>query len=395
MSERIPYDKLATADLVVDSIYESDRNFPASEIRGEPLNPLMGVGNLGGSRPKNGQNGTLFSVLTSTGVEAAWPDSLNSETGVYTYFGDNRKPGRDLHKTPNQGNEILKKAFELASSTKAEEREKCPIFFVFHSAGTARDFVFKGLAVPGTPFQTSGESLVAVWRTEKSERFQNYRASMTILSEGVISGDWLRASISAGKFLLDHEHVPSSYLRWVRSGQLNPLVAPKTQVRSVTEQIPQTKQNIELILTIQAFCDGDAWKFERVAAEIWKMSCPSPVSYDLTQRYRDGGRDAIGYMTIGPDSDPIKLDFSLEAKLYSEGNNVGVREISRLISRIRHREFGVLVTTSSVSKQAYSEIREDGHPIVVVSGSDICEILVTNGIVSKSQCQSWLNSLEP
>jgi restriction endonuclease Mrr len=100
-------------------------------------------------------------------------------------------------------------------------------------------------------------------------------------------------------------------------------------------------------------------------------------------------------MTIGPDSDPIKLDFSLEAKLYSEGNNVGVREISRLISRIRHREFGVLVTTSSVSKQAYSEIREDGHPIVVVSGSDICEILVTNGIVSKSQCQSWLNSLEP
>ena len=394
MSERIPYDKLATADLVVDSIYESDRNFPASEIRGEPLNPLMGVGNLGGFRPKNGLNGTLFSVLTSTGVEAAWPDSLNSETGVYTYFGDNRKPGRDLHKTPNQGNEILKKAFELASSTKAEEREKCPIFFVFHSAGTARDFVFKGLAVPGTPFQTSGESLVAVWRTEKGERFQNYRASMTILSEGAISGNWLRDSISAGKFLLDHKSVPSSYLSWVRSGKLNPLVAPKTQVRSVTEQLPQTKQNKEFISIIQNFCHGDPWKFERIAAEIWKMSCPSPVSYDLTQRYRDGGRDAIGFMTIGPDSDPIKLDFSLEAKLYSEGNNVGVREISRLISRIRHREFGVLVTTSTVSKQAYTEIREDGHPIVVISGSDICEILAMNGIVTEGQCESWLDSLE-
>lgn len=395
MSKRIQYGELKTADLVVDSIYESDRSRPASEIKGEPLNPLMRVGNLGGFRPRRGTSGIMFSVLTSTGVEAAWPDSLNSETGVYTYFGDNRNPGRDLHKTPNKGNEILKTSFELASSSSAKDREICPIFFVFHSAGTARDFVFKGLAVPGTPFQTSGESLVAVWRTEKGERFQNYRASMTILSEGVISGDWLRASISAGKFLLDHEHVPSSYLRWVRSGQLNPLVAPRTQVRSVTEQIPQTKQNIELILTIQAFCDGDPWKFERVAAEIWKMGCPSPVSYDLTQRYRDGGRDAIGFMTIGPDSDPIKLDFSLEAKLYSEGNNVGVREISRLISRIRHREFGVLVTTSSVSKQAYSEIREDGHPIVVISGSDICEILVTNGIVSQSQCQSWLNSLEP
>ena len=394
MSERIPYDKLATADLIVDSIYESDRKFPASEIRGEPLNPLMGVGNLGGFRPKKGQNGTLFSVLTSTGVEAAWPDSLNSETGVYTYFGDNRKPGRDLHKTPNLGNEILKKAFELASSSKVEDREKCPIFFVFHSAGTARDFVFRGLAVPGTPFQTSGEALVAVWRTEKGERFQNYRASMTILSEGVISGDWLRASISAGKFLLDHEHVPSSYLSWVRSGQLNPLEAPKTKVRSVAEQLPQTKQHKEVIATIRDFCQDDPWKFEKVASEIWKMSCPSPVSYELTRRYRDGGRDAIGFMTIGPDSDPIKLDFSLEAKFWKEGNNVGVRHISRLISRIRHREFGVFVTTSAVGEQAYTEIRKDGHPIVVISGSDICEILATNGIATDVQCEAWLNSLE-
>ncbi|MCP1762460.1 O-acetyl-ADP-ribose deacetylase (regulator of RNase III) [Bradyrhizobium japonicum] len=36
----------------------------------------------------------------------------------------------------------------------------------------------------------------------------------------------------------------------------------------------------------------------------------------------------------------------LEAKCYGSGNSVGVREMSRLISRLRHRQFGVLVTTS-------------------------------------------------
>jgi Restriction endonuclease len=43
------------------------------------------------------------------------------------------------------------------------------------------------------------------------------------------------------------------------------------------------------------------------------------------------------------------------------GNSVGVKELARLISRIKHREFGVLVTTSYVNEQAYREVRDDGH----------------------------------
>lgn len=60
-------------------------------------------------------------------------------------------------------------------------------------------------------------------------------------------------------------------------------------------------------------------------------------------------------------------------------NTVGVREVSRLISRIRHRQFGVLVTTSAVARQAYEEVREDRHPIIFLSGKDIAEILTANG----------------
>ncbi len=46
-----------------------------------------------------------------------------------------------------------------------------------------------------------------------------------------------------------------------------------------------------------------------------------------------------------------------------------------LISRLRARQFGVLVTTSQLAEQAYQEIREDGHPIVVIAGGDIVEVL--------------------
>jgi restriction endonuclease Mrr len=48
------------------------------------------------------------------------------------------------------------------------------------------------------------------------------------------------------------------------------------------------------------------------------------------------------------------------------------------VCAIRHRQFGVLVTTSVIARQAYEEVREDRHPIVFLSGKDIADILVAN-----------------
>jgi hypothetical protein len=174
--------------LIIDAIYESDRQVSGGSIGGEPLNKLMSVGNLGGFRLRNGKSGTLFAVITSTGAEAEWPDSLDPHTGIYTYFGDNRTPGTEMHKTKQRGNLLLKNAFELAHSGDIESRRICPVFFIFEWAGKARDHVFRGMAIPGSEFLAPGEDLVAVWRTAKGQRFQNYRASLTVLNEGVISG---------------------------------------------------------------------------------------------------------------------------------------------------------------------------------------------------------------
>jgi hypothetical protein len=89
------------------------------------------------------------------------------------------------------------------------------------------------------------------------------------------------------------------------------------------------------------------------------------------------------------------VEFALEAKYYQPDHGVGVRETSRLISRLRHRQFGVLVTTSYVGEQAYKEIKQDGHPVLVLSGGDIVEILVQNGVNTSEEVAQWVASQVP
>jgi len=115
----------------------------------------------------------------------------------------------------------------------------------------------------------------------------------------------------------------------------------------------------------------------------------------ITRPSVDGGRDALGTYRVGPIADRIPLDFALEAKCYGSENSVGVKELSRLISRLRHRQFGILVTTSYLGHQAYEELRSDRHPVVIISGADIAGILVKAGIGTANAVQEWLMASFP
>ena len=116
------------------------------------------------------------------------------------------------------------------------------------------------------------------------------------------------------------------------------------------------------------------------------------VSIETTRRTRDGGRDAVGKYRIGPNTSALEIEFALEAKRYQMQNPVGVKETSRLISRIKHRQFGIFVTTSYVADQAYKEIVEDEQPIIIISGKDIVDILMNAGINSVALLKEWLIS---
>jgi len=137
------------------------------------------------------------------------------------------------------------------------------------------------------------------------------------------------------------------------------------------------------------------------AARIFQMHDPRVIIDTITRGSVDGGRDAIGRYLLGLSDDPVYAEFSLEAKCYQPGfdeastNTGGVREVSRLISRIRHRQFGVLVTTSVIARQAYEEVREDRHPIIFFSGKDIADILINNGFNTPELAASLLNTEFP
>jgi hypothetical protein len=125
------------------------------------------------------------------------------------------------------------------------------------------------------------------------------------------------------------------------------------------------------------------------------MQAKESVTFVATRRSADGGRDAYGWYYVGPDTDRIRLEWSLEAKLYAPGNGAGVKETSRLISRLRHREFGVFVTTGYVGKQAYDEIRGDQQPIIVICGRDIAELLKKHGNSTPAAVRQWLKTTFP
>jgi hypothetical protein len=145
----------------------------------------------------------------------------------------------------------------------------------------------------------------------------------------------------------------------------------------------------------QHFADRP-YDFEQFAADLWQIrEQPHVDRIDVTRPWRDGGRDAVGDYLLGPGDDPVAVEFALEAKCYEPSNSVGIRSTSRLISRLRHRQFGVLVTTSYVHAQAYQEIREDGHPVVILAGRDIVEILKKSGRDTVAAISRFLNESYP
>lgn len=383
-ANRIPQNHLPTADLLLDAIYEGGRSGNAGD---DPLGPLLGVSNQGGFRHLGRKECPSLLVVTSSMSEPDWPDHLDLETGLFTYFGDNRKPGRDLHGTPRWGNLMLRDLFARAHAQPLE-RNSIPPVLVFRTAGTFRDVRFLGLAVPGAPGMPATEDLVAVWRHSQGQRFQNYRAVFTILNTIKITRRWLE-DIRQGQLL--SPAAPGVWTAWAAGGQPTPLrSAPRIKYRTRAEQTPESDSEARMISAIYERFKEDPYEFEECAAQIAEMLLPGIVEQDLTRRSRDGGRDAIGKYRIGSDSTGIKVDFALEAKCYSTDTAVGVKETSRLISRLRHRQFGILVTTSYVHAQAYEEIADDQHPILVISGRDIVAVLKAASIGDESAVRAWL-----
>lgn len=389
----IKFEELKTANLIVDKVYEAGQK---NNFSGEVLSKLMMVGNQGGFRYRvqnNQKDKCAYYVLESTQNQIDWIDDVDLEQGTVTYYGDNRVPGKDLHDKKLVGNNALKVCFELLQQGK---RIEIPPFFYFEREGI-RNRKFVGLLVPGDDECRGEDQLIAIWRSREKLRYQNYKARFSILDVNMIDRRWLNDLLDGIGY--SSRYAPKAWKKWIKTGKAKKLKADKTvQYRSKAKQLPENELEWEMLNLIHEYFSiskKSPYYFEKCAIEIAKMMDGNIVSCKHTRFTKDGGRDAVGKYRIGHNNEEgIKIDFALEAKCYKPGKDVGVKELSRLISRLRFRQFGILVTTSTLGNQAYKELKEDQHPVVLISGGDIIKILEANGIIGNEKLSVWLSKFE-
>ena len=391
------------SSLIIDAVYENKKPYINKSC--EVLSKLMKVKNSGGFRPIGQWKNTFdvkYVVLYSTKEDIYWQDILDEEIGMYTYYGDNQVAGRELHNTNLGGNVILRESFNYAMSNKLSARIKIPPFFLFEKTDSG-DIKFSGWLVPGYKAIDSREWLTALWaKRREGGRFQNYKAIFTVLNtdDGSLNNPnsssidlrWLE-DLKMGKGY-ESQFAPISWKKYISTGLYNPLmVNVEKQIRDKNEQLPTSVSKMNMLNVIIDYFNDNPYLFEEFAILITTLSDTNIINCQNTRPTKDGGRDGIGeYKILNNLSSGLKTTFALEAKCYSISNSVGIKETSRLISRIKHREFGVFVTTSYVAKQAYEEIIEDNHPIAIISGADIIDILFKNDITDSDGLINFLNT---
>ena len=388
-SKSFGFAELADAPLIVDAVYEGG---VSGNIGDDPLTKLIpGCSHQGGFRvvgPRDIGRCKIL-VLSSSGTDPDWPDRIDAETGIFTYYGDNKKPGHELHVTPKGGNRMLNSLFDCAYTFQG--RSNVPPILIFMKTGSSRDVVFRGLVVPHI---LGDAGLVAIWRQTLGRRFQNYKANFAIIDCREVSRSWLNA-LATGNVIASAKTAPKEWMQWVKKGTPKLLRAPKTiSYRTKAEQLPPSSDKVALLIisTILELVENDPYDFEFLAAAIFQIIEPRLFDLEITRKSVDGGRDATGRLRLGGEdgeSDAIYVDFALEAKANAITNGVGVKATSRLISRLRHRQFGIIITTSYVGLQAYKELRQDNHPVVIIAGADIARILRRRGFVNRQDVLSW------
>jgi hypothetical protein len=134
--------------------------------------------------------------------------------------------------------------------------------------------------------------------------------------------------------------------------------------------------------------------FEQFAADLWRVSEPNVDKIDVTRPWRDGGRDAIGKTCLVPM--PTPLPSSSPWRPSARAHQQRRRE--------RDKPTHLAAPAPPIRRpghyplpryQAYREIREDGHPVVVLAGRDVIERLKDRGLDNITAIRQHLHDAYP
>lgn len=375
---------LPHADAEFQRFFQFERGI--NNVSGFRVVGKRGTGSRSGGRPVTE---LALMVLVTTFEEQEWPDSLDRETGEFIYYGDNRKPGTAINKTVMHGNRYLEEMYRLLHEGR---RNHIPPTLIFEKTKiNGRSHMrFLGLAAPGGESLTASDDLVAVWRLKGASRFMNYKARMTILREQRVDRRWL-VDLVDGIAPTESKHCPKAWRRWVGTGFYDALAIERSRSpRPKKDQLPSDSFQKEILRTL--FEELDDREFEFASAELVKLMDERFIELEVTPRSRDGGRDVVGGYRVGHDPHQVRLSVFVEAKRWQPASAVGVKPMSRLISRLKHRDLGVFITTSFFDSQVQQELIDDNHPVLLLSGGDVARLLAAKGM-AKGSLTNWIASI--
>jgi hypothetical protein len=140
----------------------------------------------------------------------------------------------------------------------------------------------------------------------------------------------------------------------------------------------------------------DARQFEFAARDIVQFLDPNFTDLHVTRATRDGGRDVVARYRIGRAGHQVVLEACVEAKHWDPKRAIGVKPVMRLLSRLKHRDIGVFVTTAFFDRQVQEELLEDRHPVILVSGGDVARLLIDRDMADATPerlLDAWLGSV--
>lgn len=211
MIRKFDYEELVNATLVVGALYKNSPNAP---FGGNPLGKLGLLGqNTGGFRYNSQAN---YCILTYSGNNAHWPDSVDSESGIVHYYGDNHgnKDGKLLS---TRGNFFLNEQFTFLQNGK---RNFLKIFLIFEII-TGEGYLFKGVGVMGMPSGRTLDCLQIIKATLDDGRIvENYHATLTILKIKELSRSDI-SDLNTGNW--PQTNNPCAIQLWRMNGHIIPL----------------------------------------------------------------------------------------------------------------------------------------------------------------------------
>jgi HJR/Mrr/RecB family endonuclease len=346
---------------------------------------LPGMGNSGGVRPvkfKNIKTDLPAYIILITRQTAhhhynPWDDIVDYVSGKIYYWGD-AKFNKDKNYKDFAGNKILLKTYENVLDA---NYASIPPILHFSKTESGK-ITFNGLCVI--------RKLEMTWYEDKGKPVKNYRSELIILDEEEVSVAWLNERANCKSPDEISKFSPPIWCDYIK-GRTKKIEVFKKEIKSTEEQLPN--ENTEDAKILESLTELNPTQFEAVLVELFREMPHIHHNILRTRAVKDGGFDFIGEFTI-PFPLKYKIEFLGEAKKYNRKNSVGPEMVSRLVARLGRGQYGIFVTTSYYTKQAQTEVLEDGYPVKLYSGIDLVNFLREQRLIDSGKIKSgWIDSV--